>query len=1702
MIRPFLPFLLLAGLLAGEPALAPAFPAEAIDVAACRVYAGGKPSPVDEAAMRRCLGFADDGANFASGAWTATSPTPNDATDFAFLVVLRQPVAVGTICIQRADTGAEKLSLTGGSLAMLKAGVAGAPDPAVEGQWQALEFADPQPALRTAVLPPGTTTRAFLYRDRRARGDCGLNHWRILARRLGNLAPFASVTSAQTREDADAGSLVSGGGWGGRELGKGEQGSLVVAWDQPQPIGALLFYSNLADPRLERFTGPPGTPPEVAPDSAWVEFAAKPARDLPHHYQWWSAWYRWYEAARPEPTRAIRIRFTGVGKGDKKPWINGLAAFTDLGAAAPPQAPRRDDRPPYRVSVAIAQAGEATAAIDAPSGRVRNLFAFQRVEAGKQEIAWDLKDASGQYVRPGRYDLKLISAPPLELRYGITPYPNIDQIWRDRTPWLTGHGGEQGWLSDHCPNWAVAADGDTLWFGASMAEAGVCLIECDLDGKKRWGRHDFGAWLGVQGMAADAEALYVVGTNNVVHRLDRKTRASKEIFKFGGAGRTWQFRAVAARQGKVLVTFGEPRPEGIPGPAVDLDNKASIPSGDLARILRLWSSPPGGNDVNPATSKPQGTGKLHIESTQGSGPVQHAVFAFKKPALIGSIVFPHPGGKTEQVTVAVHKAGAAWPPRPDEEGDWTVLEDPVRGGWEVLAAPAGTATRAVRVSFARDVGLVDPLDDKAPKWFSRIDGMRFLRERFADAARSARIRVNSGKVDPLAGWDAQRTAPLAEDAPGIYLMQWDKPVRLRGLAIKEIEGARTLIDVWQGPLSGDAPLDAPALPERSTATGWRTVDDYNQPRRLGRYKWDDNYHARYLDGTVDFGAVLETRAVRLRVVEPWLDNGEHREEGKRADRPLPGGVHITQQKDFVSLDTRICRILGVAALTPLGGDPQPEEAQIGARLAVYDGTTGNLDREIPVRLGWGGLYTAPDGRVYAVDEKHHDIVRIDLEAGRAETVVKDCSPSGPLAVGPDGRIYVFPWSNDRRDPIAVYDQSGKQVASIGKPGGRQVGAWDPQRFLSVHKLEITRDGSLWVLENQEEPRRIVHYRTDGTFVKEILGNTHYGGSGTLDRYDPGKAYKGAMEFALDWKTGTSRLAAFLADGVEGELTALRLKDRTYYVNTPLTLHPTRSRAIVYLRDAPGNGLRMVGAVGAASGWGPLRQGAIIAKLPDGEVPRDYFFMWSDRDGDGKVDAEEVEFSKRDESQHWGGFGPFDAGLGVAGFGAYYALREVLANGAPVWERQPLPVPAYTRLLDGAWFGLHSEFAKDAPSENWVAGADGRKRWGYPASGGVSGLSIAPWQPGLVGNQLCLIGHEGPGAGELGEFLVTNANTGQWFIWTADGLLAGQILLHKNDPRSRFFGPVPCPPGTRMDPLTGSQEHFHGHFSKVGDGGTYRLVAGFTHMSIIDVVGLDRFRRANATIEVAAADISRAQAWEREQEQRRAASKPSLIMATRMARPPKIDGSRGGKEWSGRPTRVGEEADIAFEAAYDDDNLYLCWSAKGAGALANAGGPEWRTLFKTGAALEFSLQTDPRADPARRKPAEGDVRVLIAFVDKRPLSVLYQPVARGAGKDEGWRTFTQAAGETLFDRVVRLQGVEVARVGEGETWTAEAAIPLVMLGLQPKPGLRLRFDWGVITSADGFQPKSRIYWSNKTATGTSDESVESRLEPALWGWLGF
>ena len=1659
-----------------------------IDLAACRAYADGKPADAPTLAeITGVLGL------HGTEAWSLRLRDAGDTRQL--LIAFKTPLAVGSLLLQDnarcAYLPAEETL----------------PADALTAKWAECAFPASQSAWKTAVLPPGVTVHALLITLSRSWGDWERLHTlRLFAHRLYNLVPDATANgdaeyvssgglSAPTPHPA-ANITRGAGAW--QNAGPDETGMtkhavisaispswFVVSWNAPQTLCALRLASNFRKCTVYAFKGAAGINPAIGGENDWVLLPGTSRDDGDG---------KWFFFA-PLATRGIKFVTTETQEG-RYARIDGLHAFTDLGDKAVPVRQVVDSKPPCTFTYTLPADGYVSAAIDDAQGRrVRNLTAREFHKAGPVTFGWDLKDEAGQMAPVGAYHWKLIYSPGLTLKYQMTPYPNIASTTPDNSPWLNGASGPGGWLADHSAPRAVTVAGDKVYISACCCESGVALIECDTEGKKDWGYGNIIAWTGPSYMASDGKVLYTAPWETGTDYVWRFTLPEKHLDTMlqtdGTATRKRGIRGMAVRDGKLYLSInaGTNYLENTASPAdVNLEtcvprypvpqkaNRADDPDprSDFLRGFRLMATPPGNN------------GLIYLESTNDKRIRQHIVLSFSHPVPVGSLVFPMPEGAKVQMHISVLKATATLPLFPRKDSQWTEIWKGTGAGWMVVPAPPNTLTRAIRLSFDHgqtdvenegvDAHSDDPdasLSDDAgnndvltgPQWQAKLEGMKILRRRFTNLFPSCKVTVSSGKVTPTGEWDAARTAPLTTADPGIYQMTWDTAQHLRGLAIKEIDGKQTDIDAWTGP--DGVPVDM------HDTKNWTNVASYTQQLRY-TYNPDqfNNFRARYIDGYVDFGREVVTRALRLRVVEQWMWKGEGRE----------GCVGVRMDRGGTVLDPTRCRVYGVSPLQYLG-DEAPVDNMATERVEVYDTATNHLLKEFPIDRP-GKLTNGPNG-LYAISDG--GIAALDAETGKVTPLKLDVKSPWALTCDHAGNLYIFDGAADQR-VVKVFTPAGKPLRTIGTPGGRIAGPWDPTRFSPHGNIDMAIDAKeqLWITEEDFSPKRVSIWSTDGTFKRDLLGNTTYGGGGILDPQDKTRLFYGPMEFALDWQTGATRIArmTWMGDSPAGEI-PIRVQGRRYLVTRPN--FNRQSVAVVYLED---NGqVKRVAAVGRAGSFAPLRTPDVLGKL--GKTPLgDCSFTWTDRNGDGIPQADEVEFfndSVRPESP--GGFEPT---LSIDAGGAWrYEATGFTPNGAPIYQRVTKPVAtSLLKLNNGNWFTVG-----DAPDR--VVDPAGKTVWTYPSEGwGVHALySAKPYTPAQVVSEFDVVGHETAHAGDLGEFLVTDTNTGDWHIWTADGLLAGQLF---RDLRS---GAQPWSMreharGLDLTNVTVGQEHFAGYFCRTADN-KYYAVAGHNHVSVVEVDGIDKFVRGHGDITITPAMLEQAVTWNRQQFSHEVYTQAKLVTC-HTARNVEIDGNP--REWDNLTALPGDP-NVRFGMAYDDNKLYVCYVVDNNGPLKNTGN-DWKRLFKTGAAVDLHIGVDPRAAADRTSPAIGDQRLLMTVVNGKPMAVLYQPNAQGAKPADNWETHTDVFA-AKFDRVVQAPEVQIV-VGDTQNgYCLEAAIPLKTLGLSIHNDLALKFDWGILVSGpQGSEVLLRRYWANPLTAIVSDEAAEAMLHPDLWGTVRF
>ena len=178
------------------------------------------------------------------------------------------------------------------------------------------------------------------------------------------------------------------------------------------------------------------------------------------------------------------------------------------------------------------QPGQVTLVIDDAQGRrVRNLLAAAARPAGDHEEAWDGLDDRGQVAPAGEYRWRGLSHAPITSHFQGAFYSPGNPPWVTVRPvtWYLRSGTNGGWLSDHAPPLCTYADGDRIFLGAEIAEAGHSIMQVDPAGKKQLGI----LWLSqgcANALSVEGDILYAasekawMGDYIAVSLFDLKTR--------------------------------------------------------------------------------------------------------------------------------------------------------------------------------------------------------------------------------------------------------------------------------------------------------------------------------------------------------------------------------------------------------------------------------------------------------------------------------------------------------------------------------------------------------------------------------------------------------------------------------------------------------------------------------------------------------------------------------------------------------------------------------------------------------------------------------------------------------------------------------------------------------------------------------------------------------------------------------------------------------------------------------------------------------------------------------------------------------------------------------------------------------------------------------------------------------------------------
>lgn len=742
-------------------------------------------------------------------------------------------------------------------------------------------------------------------------------------------------------------------------------------------------------------------------------------------------------------------------------------------------------------------------------------------------------------------------------------------------------------------------------------------------------------------------------------------------------------------------------------------------------------------------------------------------------------------------------------------------------------------------------------------------------------------------------------------------------------------------------------------------------------------------------------------------------------------------------------------------------------------------------------------------------------------------------------VGGPNEYFISDRGNENR--VRVFNDHGQQIRVYGKPGIPSEGIYDPLRMNSPNGLALDSQGRLWVAESDFYPKRVSVWAADGTLDKAYYGPTEYGGGGVLDPADPQHFYYRGLDFELDWAKGTHALKRVfwrprpLVHTHYGHFSPdwpLYPKgDKSVrYFTSCYTNSPTGGSPVAFLwKDTPRDA-KLVAAIGSANNWDVLTTEPFRSRWPAGLDPlgdrnkNAARFAWNDRNGDEEPQPDEVTIEAGDAAgvtimndltAVFARYGNEAVAIAptVDGSTVHYSLRDpkTLVNGA----QRPASSGGNQALSHPSGWSVHTN--APAPFSNAGIGGvkDGQPMWSYPSPWPglhASHEAAVPDRPGMVVGHTRLLGGwveptqdaAGKSTDEAGPLFAVNGNMGNMYLLTADGLFVA-TLFHDIRQRPNWSMPRAV---RNMDVTEVSlhDENFWPSITRTRDGKTY--VVDGARTSLVRLDGLDTIQRLpSQSIEVTAKELQAAEEWFVQA----AASDPQSRLRTPLTvtmsdKAPTVDGNLA--EWPTGPDhwatidRRGTKANFNSNSKpYDasaaltiaGDRLYAAYRTSEADLLRNSGESP-NALFKHGGCLDLMLATDATADPLRKQPVAGDLRLLVTLVQGKPRGVLYRAVVPGTtnpiGFSSPWRTLTLDAVEDVSPYL------QFATDGKG---LFEFSIPLSVLDWQPQPGQRYAGDLGLLRG-NGFETLQRIYWANKATAITSDVPSEAELTPARWGTL--
>ena len=805
------------------------------------------------------------------------------------------------------------------------------------------------------------------------------------------------------------------------------------------------------------------------------------------------------------------------------------------------------------------------------------------------------------------------------------------------------------------------------------------------------------------------------------------------------------------------------------------------------------------------------------------------------------------------------------------------------------------------------------------------------------------------------------------------------------------------------------------------------------------------------------------------------------------------------------------RVYALAGAARLGGKLYVSDRELG-RIMVVDSDAGKVVGEIPL----------PNAGVLAVDKERlvaasgERLVSIDV-ASLAVTPLFQL-PFVPRGICLDEKALYL--TGDADGTVKAYDKAGKFVKAIGEPGGAYEGAWRPERLVSPVGVTLSPDGALWVAEDRRNPKRLSKWDcASGRCVYDKVGCPAYGSPGAgFDPDLPERWFGQRCQWQVEQRTGKARIVSVLQKE-EGHLHGkideclnyrfVHQGGRTFVLGTYKGTLISELMPDGSLKDRA-----MISCVhnlfyGLNWKYVPAFCDTVEKRFLKAKREQKYSddscryvgVLWVDKNGDGDLDADELQFLPENSRLSSFGWGvrlndltlrlPYRSDKGEeqvltlradafnAAGAPEYSFEKALAKAAPLKDE----LPQVSRTILGTTLDdTRGNIVVNTDPFMFSIAENGKINWLMSNRWtDVHGSHNAPLpKPGEV--QGILFGLGTAPLDKEGDVMVFAGNHGRFFLITTDGIYLDEMFQD-------------CRVAEVVGPGLIGGEAFGGSFEYDQKNKRYVLQAGCSGYRMYQLNGLDCMSRSEGEVNVSAEMLASAARRYQETARANAGSKQAVVARA----PERARGNFGSlpvvAEWESGSWR------IRMRGAYDNQNLFLQYDVADPSPWVN-NGKDWTQLFKTGDAVDLQLGTDTSAPDARKSAAPGDVRLLIAPFNGKPLAVLYRYRLKskdGANPVE----FASPWRSEKVDDVRKLENVTSrVQVSEGG-YQLDATIPLSELGLVALRGLTLRGDFGVIYGdRQGTVNLSRVYWSSRATGLVNDVPGEAMLSPDLWGTIKF